>query len=244
MLFNPHFPQNKCLAPCCCPKFPVHCGTTGVTGPTGPVGPTGATGVTGPTGPVGPTGATGATGPTGPVGPTGATGATGPAGSVGPTGATGATGPTGPIGPTGATGATGPIVDALAQYINSNEIPQNTSIPLFEISNSNPSLIQLLNPTTISLKSGYYYILTYVLFASTQEEAYLQIAYLVNGVIEPTLGGKTPTTSGSGLSATVQSTIITDVSSEPYYLNFFSSSSSTIRRGGTFHLSILALPKQ
>ncbi|WP_316248736.1 hypothetical protein [Zongyangia hominis] len=134
---------------------------------------------------------------------------------------------------------TGPGVSGLATYINAGLIAKGEPIDLFELNNYAPSIIQQQGASSVSLRAGYFYLMSYTFFSATSAESYIQVINRVNGVIHPYFTSKIPTTAAGGLSSTAQSTTAIAVTAEPYVIDFVTSSPSDLR-GADFHLTIMA----
>ena len=186
-------------------------GPRGCPGPTGPQGPRGFQGPTGPTGPQGipgPDGPTGPRGPQGPVGPQGPQGIQGPAGPTGPTGPTGPLGSQGIQGPTGPTGPAGILINNYAQYTFNDFVTSLNDISLFQAFDVGRTT-KLLNATTIQLKAGYTYQISYIVLGTPGVNSSFQIVPYINSLFQGAYAATAVTNTASNGNGTASGTFIT-----------------------------------
>lgn len=104
----------------------------------------------------------------------------GPPGPQGPQGEPGPPGPQGPQGEPGPPGASGTPNRFYAQYGVTANPSSGNNLPFFSVF-ENGALTALADSTTISLKSGYIYLINIILLATAGENRYLQIVPYLNG---------------------------------------------------------------
>lgn len=186
-------------------------GPTGPTGPRGPQGPTGRQGIQGIQGPIGstgPQGVQGIQGVQGPIGPTGPQGLTGIQGITGPTGPTGPLGSQGIQGPTGPTGPAGILINNYAQYTFNDFVTSLNDISLFQAFDVGRTT-KLLNATTIQLKAGYTYQISYIVLGTPGVNSSFQIVPYINSLFQGAYAATAVTNTASNGNGTASGTFIT-----------------------------------